>query len=324
MLNSFDILLPSLFERTLYWITRNIDHFSLPDHKSINSQSEASIVSSTEHKAFGELAIICLVMNRYSQVRQREEFKVLTTYIEEALHQSNFTFDMTRRTGLFEFYLSTYLCLKACDLKVYIDAEQFKILLQKMIDEDFIDAIERTPCNQIELSYYFNLGGFKHQLFDCSSIYKYSSAFRLPSPIHLRPIDAYCLTHIIFYLSDFGQQTLVPILQERYNETYQYIILLLGIYTRKRDWDLVAELLICCNFMQCDYFHPLIQLAGKCLGQAQHPEGFIPGKDRFLEKLEDDLENNNSEKDAFRMNYHPTLVTFLTSIFYLYGEDYLK
>lgn len=319
MLNYFDILLPSLLERTLDWITQNIDYFSLPNHKSSDREVKATI----EHKAFGELAIACLVMNRYPQVRQRQEFKVLIGHIVEELEKSNFTFNMTRRFGLFEFYLSIYSCLKACDLKTTIEVEQLKILLQKMIDEDFIDAVERTPYSQMELSYYFKLGGFKHRLSDCSSIYKYSSAFHLPSPIHLRITDAYNLTHIIFYLSDFGQQPLAPILLERYNEIYQYIILILGLYTKKKDWDLVAELLICCNFLQCDYFHPLIQLAGKSLGEIQNPQGFIPAKSRLSEKQESNSEEVNLEKDTFRKNYHPTLVTFLASMFYLYGGNYL-
>ena len=314
-----EILLSNFIDKILCWVDRNISYFSLPNHKDIEANSEAEITFSLQHKAFIELGIAYFLMNRYPQMRQRQEFRILLKHIQKEIQKSNITFNMFRRVNLFYFYLLVYSCLITCDLQV----NNLKISLQKIIEQNYVGAIERQPWAKIELKYYLEIGGFEYPIPDYKSLYEQSSAFLLPSPIYLSNMDTYILTHAIFYLSDFGQRDLKPILLERYDETREYIMLLLGLYTRKCNWDLVGELLMCCSFLHISHCSSLIELAWKGVFQAQNLQGFIPGIHFGKQKKENTSEEDIDGLSIFRSNYHPTLVALLTSTFYLYGRDAL-
>ena len=314
-----EILLSNIINKTLYWVNQNISYFSLPNHKDIEANSEAEIAFSLQHKAFIELGIAYFLMNRYPQMRQRQEFRILLKHIQEEIQKSNITFNMFRRVNLFYFYLLVYSCLITCDLQV----NSLKIFLQKILEQNYVGVIERQPWQKIELKYYLEIAGFKHSLTDYQNLYEQSSAFLLPSPIYLSNMDTYVLTHAIFYLSDFGQRDLKPILLERYDKTREYIMLLLGLYTRKCNWDLVGELLMCCIFLQITHSSSLIELAWKGIFQAQNSQGFISGIPFGKQKQENTLEEDTDDLSIFRSNYHPTLVTLLASMFYLYRRKIL-
>ena len=312
MLTTFESSLSIFLDGTLNWLTENLAYFNLPDDKGLIVEDAPYAIFTPQHKSFAELVTACSLMNRHSFMRKRQEYKVLLEHIEQEIERSNFTFSMFRRIRFFYLYLTVYSCLKTCGTKV----DAMRVPLQKLLNEHFVDAEEYTPWHQIEMNYYAELGEFNHRFPTPDNAYRYTSAFLHPSPIHAVRKHGYDLTHALFYLSDFGRQNLDSLLKHRYRNTCEYTLLLLGLHTRKHGWDLVGELLMCCNFLQCSD-SPLVNLAWQGLFQAQNPQGSV--SDRPPEKHEEgEKSSENPDKvDDFTLDHHPTLVALLSSMSYL-------
>lgn len=316
MLTNFESSLSIFLDGTLNWLTQNLAHFNLADHKELIVEDTPYVTFTPQQKSFAELVIACFLMNRHSFMRKRQEFKVLLEHIEQEIERSNFTYGMFRRIRLFYLYLIVYSCLKTCGMEV----DNMRVPLQKLLNEHFVDAEEYTPWHQIEMNYYAELGEFNHRFPTPDNAYRYTSAFLHPSPIHAVRKHGYDLTHALFYLSDFGRQGLDSFLKHRYRNTCEYTLLLLGLHTRKRGWDLVGELLMCCNFLRCSD-SPLVNLAWQGLFQAQNPQGSVSDRPPEKHKEAEESSENAGEVNDFTLDYHPTLVALLSSMSYLSREN---
>ena len=69
----------------------------------------------------------------------------------------------------------------------------------------------------------------------------------------LQRVDAYNITHTIFYLTDFGFSNKIEVDTRKMSQIKWILNTLLYIYTFDQDWDVIAELLVCCD---CLYWHP--------------------------------------------------------------------
>ncbi|HEX3552958.1 MAG TPA: hypothetical protein VIA62_06985 [Thermoanaerobaculia bacterium] len=297
--------LHGLFDGTLNWLTENLEQFDLPQEE--DDRLAGNILIDKRRKAFGELALALLLLNRFRFTRRCPERGRILDYVATRAQEPYFAFDMIRRPNLFPLYLMVLLALEANGRIL----PGFRKRLQRVLDFGFIDALERTPWNQIDLRYYLDLAGLRHSMPNYASLYRLSSASRFPALTHLRNIDVYALTHIIFHLADFGRQDLRPILAERFAETRDVIGWLLGLYVHRGNGDLVAELLICCR---CLEFAPAtFHSAGwACLAALQTGEGDIPDCGFALSNLPESA--GAAARQRFLDNYHPTLVTLLAAI----------
>ncbi len=294
----------ALLDGTLIWLTENIEQFDLPQEE--DDRLAGNITIDKRRKAFGELALVLLLLSRFSFTRWRPEFQRILSYVEAQAREPYFTFDMMRRPNLFPLYLMVLIALEANGRSL----PAFRGRLQRVLDFGFLDALERTAWNQIDLRYYLDLAGLRHRMPSYASLYRVSSAGRFPALAHLRNIDVYALTHILFHLADFGRKDLKPILAERLTETRDVVGTLLGLYVHRGNGDLVAELLICCR---CLEFSPVtFHSAGwACLASLQTEEGDIPDCGFLPSKQPDGVDA--AARHRFLSNYHPTLVTLLAT-----------
>ena len=74
-----------------------------------------------------------------------------------------------------------------------------------------------------------------------------------PDVFSLQRVDAYNITHTIFYLTDFGFSNKIEVDTRKMSQIKWILNTLLYIYTIDQDWDVIAELLVCCD---CLYWHP--------------------------------------------------------------------
>jgi hypothetical protein len=298
--------LSDFIDGTLDWLSANLDFFALPSKEDDEKAGEVTL--EWKRKAFGELALACMLMHRHPKVKVSQQFHKILNYVDCNARIPEYSFHMMRRPNLFPLYMVVLVGLEACGRKL----PEHRVALQRILDFEFMDAIERTPWSQIDFKYFLDCAGLRHNFPDYEALYRLSSVYRLPPIPHLRNIDVYALTHIIFFLGDFGQRDLRPILAERFERTCEEVTLLLGAYTHKQDWDIVGELLICCLCLQ----HrpaPLFELAWEGLYQAQTSSGDIPGRHFDPEGNQfPDLQAANNYR--CKSNYHPTLVALFAAM----------
>ncbi len=280
---------------SLHWIDKHLHYFTL----NTNVIDKEPLLD-MQRKRLGELAILLLIASKNDSFKQDIRLKKITDFIKEICSSDSFYTGITRDLNLFPYYLMLFNGLKSMG----IEFKEYKDFLQNIVNANFMDCIERTAWNQIDFKYQLDFGGFKHNMMSYNNMYKASSFYHLPNLIHIRNIDVYALTHIIFHLTDFGNRNIDVLLKGRKEKTFEHLGALLVKYTLKEDWDLLAELLICCHNLNYRN-HPLFNDCWKKLLTAQNKEGDFTSR-----YIQEDLQKGVlvKEKDRFDVNYHPTLV----------------
>lgn len=114
----------------------------------------------------------------------------------------------------------------------------------------------------------------------------------------------YSITHALLYASDFSARPLDFLAQEEVQRVHEAVVHLLGVYLRRKNWDLAAELLAAERCLGRVSRHSL--MGWRHLLAAQQADGRMDGPQ--LERLAD------GERDAERLFdacYHTTLVAAL-------------
>lgn len=283
-------------EKSLDWIHSHLSFFSLPAY---NLEEEQFM--DMPRKRFGELALSLLILTRNQDLKNDVRVKDIAAFIKDTVSAKDYDFNMARNLNLFPFYLMVINGL----LKEGTAYPDHQYTLQQIVDSGYITNIERNNWNKIDFRYNLDVAGLKHNMASYQDLYKQSSLCDLPELSYLRNIDIYAITHMIFHLSDFGAADMKIILKEDYNKLTTYMALLTGYYAHKEDWDLLAELLICCHNLNYREF-PLFKLCWEKMIQSQNPEGDFTS--RYIQK-ELKLQKIVSQEERFDVNYHPTLVS---------------
>ena len=118
----------------------------------------------------------------------------------------------------------------------------------------------------------------------------------------------YSITHIIFYLSDFGFKE-IDIPESHIQRLYWIVSSLLGLYACEGIWDVLAELLICCDCL--NFYPPMIyDAAWHSLYGAQLQDGSTPGP-FFSSEKSNKMIGRAKRKYIFEENYHTTIVSII-------------
>jgi hypothetical protein len=297
----------SFLSRLLSWLEGHRGFFRLsndPDHDCLDSDLQIG----PHRQAFGELGLLCTILERHPGIRASEEFNVIVDHLEQEADNAEYVSNIVKMPYFFPAYLMEFVALNTCGKAL----PSRRRALQRILDMGFVGGVERTAWKQIDLLYFLERGGFRHPLPGWDLLYRTSSICRLPPIPHLRLIDIYALTHIVFFSADFGRQDIRPMLQDEYENLCGVVTLLLGSQVHAKDWDLVAELLICCICLR-HYPQPLFDLAGRALAQAQLPAGDIPA--RYYDPLSPlALSPETAAEYHFWQNYHPTLVSLACAV----------
>jgi hypothetical protein len=183
--------------------------------------------------------------------------------------------------------------------------------IQELATEEGVIHIGKPPNRQkMELRYALDLGAFSHSLPSYATLCRQTI---LAAPelnlIYLNDAEAYSITHILFYLGDFGNRRIEDVsgIPKRLVHRARYLVnCLLGIYIRARDWDLVGELLIasrCVRSVSSSWY----RLGWECLRNAQLLSGAIPGPSYSPTEAQKPTDAAKPTYD-FRHCYHSTLV----------------
>ncbi len=277
------------------WLIENLEFFNIQDYNLNKCEGITD-----ERKSFGELALALLIIQKSPEFVNDPRVEKIKKYVKQITESKNFVFNMQKDVTLFAFYLTVYVSLK----EVGIELPNYERILKNQLKHNFVSRVERTAWQQIDLKYFLDKAGFENQLPDNKSLYKASSLNFLPNLIFNRTIDSYAITHLLFFLSDFGSRDISSFLGEKLQETKNYVATLTKLYTHKRDWDLLGELLISCHILK----HRDFSLHKKCLHlylDSQCEEGDFISRNA-LEAF--DNHKKLSQKERFKANHHPTLV----------------
>ncbi len=288
-------------DKSFNWILDHLEYFSIPAY---NLEYREGITD--EKKAFGELALALLIIQKSSVFVDDPRVEKIKKYVHAVVLSENFVFNMQNDISLFPFYLTVYVSLRETGVEIDTHRE----ILKNTLRHNYISQIERTPWQLIDLKYFLDKGGFENNIPDAKTLYPCSSLYFLPNLIFNRTIDSYAITHILFFLSDFGSKDISELLGEKLSETKLYVETLTKMYTHTRDWDLLGELLISCHILN----HRDFALHQKCLHHyldSQCSDGDFINR-TVLDVF--DADKTLSKEERFKANYHPTLVSLFCCI----------
>jgi hypothetical protein len=285
-------------ENIFKWIENNLYHFRLEFDKDTKN---IKII-----KPFAELMHLCaLYKQKFKNVNDSRISKIIT-FCSENVSRSGYIDRLMRDHNLFLTGLTIYTSLR----EYGIESAKLRHSLINLLPHTV--NIELLPFRQIELIDALDKANLvpstvKNSSRLLESILQSSSLYKISSPFFLNEQDVYALTHAIFYTSDFGLKSIIKLPKLRLLNIKSSIEELLAIYLRKKNWDLVAELLLCCYCLR-SFPSPIYNIAWKMLLNAQRKDGSIPGP-YFHNEQKKDIKN--FDRYYFEENYHTTLVTAL-------------
>jgi len=259
-----------------------------------NSKSNLSL------KALTELLFMCSLYNRRFGAAHHPVDEFLTFCIE-TVKKMPYVDNIHRKPELVIPYSTIYMSAQDCGFEL----PELRNAIQAMLDSNLPQAVEDNPYRKMELRYALERTNFKHNLPSIEELFKTTCLYESLPLLFLKLEHVYVLTHLIFYLTDFGfsQKKDPPNLASlRYMTST-----LLGEYDLEKNWDISAELLMCCKFLDIYPAHTY-QKAWSNLISSQKADGALT--DTFFDaKKHEGMIGSTKEKYYFEEHYHTTMVS---------------
>ena len=150
--------------------------------------------------------------------------------------------------------------------------------------------------------------GFQHRMPSYRDLYRQTLLSALPPAAMVTNLDIYCMTHSVFYLTDFGSHS-APLSKRCNVATVELAETLLLLAVLSGDMDLVAELLLA---VSCLGSPPgeTSQAAWSALVRSQLPDGAIAGP-WFDPNGMSSMSPDQARKTSFEHCYHTTVAALL-------------
>jgi hypothetical protein len=284
--------------KAITWIHLNLHRF-MPSRDDLQP-------SNKDVQSLGELALFCwLVLERTKRFAEDSRiwscaFKIKEVYDEPVFFERLYRVpDPLISQALIAVSLYRLGLLSEAGLQP----------LRTMLNISNALVSERFPHRQLEIKHILDAGGISSHLPSYDALYRSSVAGKMLNPIYATDFDVYSLTHVLFYSFDFaGKGALEPSLP-LIAEACESVETLLGVYIRKKNWDLVGELLLCCHCLNRTS-SLLYSIGWTELIAAQMQSGAIPGP-TYSESKRDECVDAQQEDYVFEHCYHTTLVAAL-------------
>jgi hypothetical protein len=279
------------------WLAANLEHF--------DPLVEGGKPDALRNKALAELAFLCAVVQR-AQPAAFPQVQGLVAFVSGVWSRAAYRDLIVRNPESLQLYALVYDSLSRCG----VDVSDAAPVIESVIDAGYATSIEAVPFRLMDMRNVLDGGGFRHPLPPQSELFRHTLLASRPSLVYVTNADIYCLTHAIFYVTNFGFQ-LPTFLSPKEIEDYRATCdRLLGLAVRLRDWDLTSELLICAH---CLGGEPTVieDAAWPALAAAPLADGSVPAPGYDPDGAE---ARRSPEIYAFEHNYHTTLVAVLAAI----------
>lgn len=292
--------LEKMFNAIQQWINNNKNEFFPLCTNKINPLRSKAIV---------ELAFMCMYYSRFYDINNDKMMANTLSFLIKTIKTPIYRERIIRNPALLSMYGTVYVALRNCG---YED-KNLRKMFQTVLNQGYATKIERIGFRKMDLFYLLACGNFEQDI-SIEKIFSETILSTNPPIIHLLDSDVYSITHTLFYLTDFGRKDISFISQKKQKYIKWLITILLGIYIRERNWDIVGELMIACICIQW-YPTTLLNLGWEELIENQLFDGSIPGPSFSLEQY-NKLDASNKRTYIFEQNYHTTLVTFMACFFF--------
>lgn len=252
-----------------------------------------------------EVAFLCAVVRR-ARPDMFPHAERLVSFVADVWSRAEYQDLIVRNPESLQLYVLTYDSLLQCGIDVTACAPT----IESVIAEGYATSIEAVPFRLMDLRNVLDSGTFRHALPTQEELFRRTLLASRPSLLYLTNADIYCLTHAIFYVSDFGFASPPFFLPDEVDYYRQMFDRLLGFCVRIRDWDLTSELLICAQCLRSETT-VTEQAAWQALVDAQLVDGSVPAPGHDPDGPE---ARRSPTTYAFEHNYHTTLVAALAGI----------
>jgi hypothetical protein len=293
----------------LQWLAGRLDYFNpllTQDARGLNRTV----------KPLAELALTCEVASGSAAGDRRLQYMEFARFIWDQV----FTFEpfrenlLDRASGGYAF--SIYASLRRCGFEHL----NYRSRLQSTIDSGYALGIEQLPFVKLNLLHYLKTAGFYWGGPSIEAVYRTSLLASHPDPCSVTTLDAYALTHVLFFLTDFGRVATDYLSDADLTYLHSALPRLTEYHLRRRDWDLSAELLVCLKAVGLTDL-PVYRDAWLLILASQNDDGSFTGPDRVLQEEQYSTNESGAETSApdgeqslFWRNYHTTLVALLAML----------
>jgi hypothetical protein len=297
----------SFYNNAFNWIDQNIELFN-----PLKYEKESNTPGLYQTKALGELGLLCMLYHRCTKGVLEPQVEHFLLFIYDIWQHPEYQERIVRRPEYFQIYAMIYVVLQQC--KRINDSS--KEIIQRTLDQGYVTATETTAMRLLDRRHLLDCGKFQHNLPSYEELYKDTLLAKTPPIIYLTDTDVYAITHTLLYLTDFGRCSTIRFDREHLVKVHWIIETLLGVYLRRKHWDLVGELLLTC---QCIHWYPeiIFETAWETLLKVQLPDGSIPGPRFSVEQLSP-MDSMQKINYCFEQNYHTTIVNAITGFLAYY------
>jgi hypothetical protein len=281
-------------QKALAWVKANLAEFDPGVHR---------VNQNLRLKALSELLFTCSLYRRRFG-RLPSPLDGFVAHGVEATRRTDYVDSIHRKPELVLPYSMIYKSLRDCGTEL----GDLKDAIQSMLDIGLPMATEDNPYRKMELRYALEGGGFRRlpppvrTLFGATSLH--TSLRDAPPVLSFKLDHVYGLTHAVFYLTDFGLSARGRIPDA--SSLRWLVTAMLGLQTLERNWDAVAELLLCCDSL--GYFPSAVyRQAWGSLLEAQKGDGSLT--DNFFDaKRFESMGDPERSRYYFEQHYHTTIV----------------
>lgn len=284
----------------LRWVSSNSVAFN-------DIHEPSKIAPGTKYKILGEIALMLTIWARCGRQASSLEYNNILSAFRAAIERIQAPSEDAYSN--IRLLLSFTLALETNGLP----ADRFREGISRLLRQNVLCLRDQTPWGILAVTYFLDLCGLPHDHPRNNELYKWS-ILRSKPPLHfLSTHDKYALSHLLFFLGDFGARKEFFLRQPDYDLLSNYIDEVTASCLIDEDWDLLGEFLI----------------GYECIGESksqmrdyaweqylahQKPGGEIEAPPRVLKKY---MTSEHSMKRNFELYYHQTLIGIIASGLYL-------
>ncbi|AYE59647.1 hypothetical protein CO218_11260 [Lactiplantibacillus plantarum] len=271
--------------QTFKWILHNLKYFDIDRKGNISSDKKL--------KAFVELAYMLNMFYPYTS--NQKDVEKISEFIHQCILRHDFLGEIMHDLD----GLAGLAVLEEFELNY--GSSQYHFELEKIVGHHVDSIVEKPPFREMDIKYSLEKANVTSTLPSYSVLLESTILGKEASFAYISPMETYSITHTLFYLTDMGRRT--PPVEFDKQSSMKKLFSLIQFYVQKRDMDILAELIICINFLKCELNEFQTKYIAECINlisSMQKKDGRVPpviyhpAKDRERE---------------FINCYHTTLVT---------------
>ncbi|MBB5634470.1 hypothetical protein HDE68_000355 [Pedobacter cryoconitis] len=301
----------SAIVKSVDWVAENWDYF--------NPLNKDPFPVKIKNKSFAELTLVILLGLKYKTSIPEQVTAVLEKLNEKVL-------EVVKNPLFYEDFFINPAQFKPLDVALILcslvnpDDLLLKKMLRKAYDRGLFTPVVASTFRVYESDYLLALCGIKEFPDEEKTAIAMKTVLggEFLNMVSMNRPEEYELTHILFYLSDWGKDDISRFIsQDRLKLVKEALVLLTGKNLLLKNNDLLSEYIM--NMCDLNMDHAVLELAYARLMESQREDGvFAAAAYTYESKLGAEIfKNMDPYKTDLILHYHTTFVGLMASFTYL-------